>query len=135
MKYGFQVKELCPAESAIALGMTREDEYLQSLGCFLQDGHDPGQPSGVGRGEYVVKNHELTLIPRASCARVPKAAKPRRRRQSGAGPPKHRHHGPSPVRAELVEARKSLAPKARLGYLIHVFNANILEVIHGSNLS
>ena len=46
----------------IPLGVAGEDEYLQVLGGFFQDGHYTAEAVGVGGGEHVIEDYELTLF-------------------------------------------------------------------------
>ena len=59
----FQIREACPCQAAIPLGVAGEDEHLESLSGLLQDPHHPSEPAGVGCGQHIVQDDQLPLAP------------------------------------------------------------------------
>ncbi len=59
----FQIHEVRPCQAAIAFGVARQDEHLESLRGLFQAPHHPGQATRVGCGQHVVQNNQLSLAP------------------------------------------------------------------------
>ena len=58
----FQINEVCSLQSAISLGVAGEDEYLHMLSGFFQEGHYTAEAVGIGGGEHIIEDYELTLF-------------------------------------------------------------------------
>ena len=63
---GLKVKKLRAVQSTITFRVAGNDENLETLSGFLQDGQNPRQPTCIRRGQHVIKHDELALSDRKS---------------------------------------------------------------------